>query len=67
MFKKVNARERIVGWYHTGPRLKANDMAIHELIQKSMPAGHDATLGKLFNKHIHFKKSIFQIKYLEAL
>merc|ERR1712106_636463 len=44
MFKKVNARERIVGWYHTGPRLKANDMAIHELIQKSMPAGHDATL-----------------------
>ena len=46
MFKKVNARERIVGWYHTGPRLKANDMAIHELIQKSMPAGHDATLGE---------------------
>ena len=64
MFKKVNARERIVGWYHTGPRLKANDMAIHELIQKSMPAGHDATLGKLFNKHKHFKKSIFQTKYL---
>ena len=48
MFKKVNARERIVGWYHTGPRLKANDMAIHELIQKSMPQGHDATLGKIF-------------------
>ena len=47
MFKKVNARERIVGWYHTGPRLKANDMAIHELIQKSMPQGHDATLGKI--------------------
>jgi 26S proteasome regulatory subunit N8 len=21
MFKKVNARERIVGWYHTGPKL----------------------------------------------
>ena len=47
MFKKVNARERIVGWYHTGPRLKANDMAIHELIQKSMPQGHDATLGMI--------------------
>jgi 26S proteasome regulatory subunit N8 len=44
MFKKVNARERIVGWYHTGPKLKANDMKIHELIQKHMPAGHDATL-----------------------
>jgi len=46
MFKKVNARERIVGWYHTGPRLKSNDLFIHELIQKSMPAGHDATLGR---------------------
>ena len=49
MFKKVNARERIVGWYHTGPRLKANDMAIHELIQKSMPQGHDATLGQFLS------------------
>lgn len=52
MFKKVNARERIVGWYHTGPRLKANDMAIHELIQKSMPQGHDATLGKILDHFI---------------
>ena len=53
MFKKVNARERIVGWYHTGPRLKANDMAIHELIQKSMPQGHDATLGKINHQFGH--------------
>jgi len=44
MFKKVNARERIVGWYHTGPKLKNNDQKIQELIQKHMPAGHDATL-----------------------
>ena len=27
MFKKVNARERIVGWYHTGPKL-------HRVIEK---------------------------------
>jgi 26S proteasome regulatory subunit N8 len=44
MFKKVNARERIVGWYHTGPKSKNNDLRIHELIQRHMPAGHDATL-----------------------
>ena len=28
------ARERIVGWYHTGPKLHPNDIAIHELIGK---------------------------------
>jgi len=44
MFKKVNARERIVGWYHTGPKLRSNDLKIQELIQKHMPAGHDSTL-----------------------
>lgn len=34
MFKKVNAKERIVGWYHTGPKLHQNDIAINELIRK---------------------------------
>jgi len=34
MFKKVNARERVVGWYHTGPKLHPNDIAINELIRK---------------------------------
>ncbi|RNA01391.1 26S proteasome non-ATPase regulatory subunit 7-like [Brachionus plicatilis] len=33
MFKKVNAREKIVGWYHTGPRLHRNDIAINDLIK----------------------------------
>ena len=28
------AREHIVGWYHTGPKLHPNDIAIHELINK---------------------------------
>ena len=28
------AREHIVGWYHTGPKLHPNDIAIHELIGK---------------------------------
>lgn len=34
MFKKVNAREKIVGWYHTGPKLHVNDIAINELVRK---------------------------------
>eukprot|EP00128_Syssomonas_multiformis_P015189 Colp12_sorted_trinity150504_noHs@639 len=37
MFKKVNARERIVGWYHTGPKLRANDLAINEVIRRFIP------------------------------
>jgi hypothetical protein len=32
MFKKVNARERIVGWYHTGPKLHQNDIKINDLV-----------------------------------
>ncbi|KAK2075724.1 26S proteasome non-ATPase regulatory subunit 7 B [Prototheca wickerhamii] len=31
MFKKVNARERIIGWYHTGPRLRESDLDIQAL------------------------------------
>ncbi|XP_067651416.1 26S proteasome non-ATPase regulatory subunit 7-like [Haliotis asinina] len=37
MFKKVNAREKIVGWYHTGPKLHPNDVAINELIRRYNP------------------------------
>ena len=35
MFKKVNARERIVGWYHTGPKLHQNDIRINDLVNNS--------------------------------
>jgi len=31
MFKRVNAREKIVGWYSTGPKLRKNDIDIHKL------------------------------------
>ncbi|KAI0797528.1 maintenance of mitochondrial structure and function-domain-containing protein [Abortiporus biennis] len=34
MFKKVNARERMIGWYHTGPKLRASDLEINELLKK---------------------------------
>jgi len=34
MFKKVNAREKVVGWYHTGPKLHQNDVKINELVRR---------------------------------
>lgn len=34
MFKKVNSREKIIGWYHTGPKLDQNDIAINDLVRK---------------------------------
>lgn len=34
MFKKVNSKERVVGWYHTGPKLHQSDIAINDLIRK---------------------------------
>lgn len=37
MFKKVNAREKIVGWYHSGPKLNQNDVAINELMRRYCP------------------------------
>ncbi|KAJ1524027.1 hypothetical protein ONE63_010568 [Megalurothrips usitatus] len=37
MFKKVNAREKVVGWYHTGPKLHQNDVAINELVRRYCP------------------------------
>jgi len=38
MFKKVNAREKIVGWYHTGPKLQPNDVIINDLMRKYSPS-----------------------------
>jgi len=34
MFKKVNARERMIGWYHTGPKLRASDHEINDLFKQ---------------------------------
>jgi len=34
LFLSILARERIVGWYHTGPKLHKNDIAINELIKQ---------------------------------
>merc|ERR1712002_47084 len=37
MFRKVNAKERIVGWYHTGPKLHQNDILINDKIRNYCP------------------------------
>lgn len=37
MFRKVNATERIVGWYHTGPKLRSGDVKINEVIRRFVP------------------------------
>lgn len=34
MFKKVNAKEKIVGWYSSGPKIKSNDIQINELFRR---------------------------------
>ncbi|WFD27673.1 proteasome regulatory particle subunit [Malassezia nana] len=37
MFKKVNARERFVGWYHTGPKLRSSDLEINHMMKRFTP------------------------------
>ncbi|XP_063933653.1 26S proteasome non-ATPase regulatory subunit 7-like [Zophobas morio] len=36
MFRKINAREKLVGWYHTGSSLRQNDLEINELFKRFM-------------------------------
>ncbi|CAI0412253.1 unnamed protein product [Linum tenue] len=37
MFKRINAKEHVVGWYSTGPKLKENDLDIHCLFSDYVP------------------------------
>ncbi|KTW29580.1 proteasome regulatory particle lid subunit RPN8 [Pneumocystis jirovecii RU7] len=37
MFKKINVREKMIGWYHTGPKLRSSDIEINELFKKYIP------------------------------
>lgn len=37
MFKKVNAKEKLIGWYHSGPKLRASDLEINELFKRYTP------------------------------
>ena len=38
MFRKVNAKERVVGFYSTGPQIRPNDFGIHEIVQRFVPS-----------------------------
>ena len=33
-FVDLSAKEHIVGWYSTGPKLRENDLDIHQLFHK---------------------------------
>jgi 26S proteasome regulatory subunit N8 len=37
MFYKVAAKEKVIGWYHTGPKLSKNDIAINEQLKRFCP------------------------------
>ncbi|KAJ3294111.1 proteasome regulatory particle subunit [Rhizoclosmatium sp. JEL0117] len=37
MCKKVNAKEKMVGWYHSGPKLRPSDLEINELFKRYIP------------------------------
>jgi 26S proteasome regulatory subunit N8 len=34
MFKKINAKEKVLGWYSTGPKIRPADLAVHELVRR---------------------------------
>ncbi|ORY78606.1 maintenance of mitochondrial structure and function-domain-containing protein [Protomyces lactucae-debilis] len=37
MYRKINAKEKMIGWYHSGPKLKSSDLAISELFKRWIP------------------------------
>jgi len=37
MFKKVNASEKLVGWYSTGPKIRAGDLNVDQLVRRYTP------------------------------
>lgn len=39
MFRKVNAKERVVGFYSTGPQIRSNDLRIFDIVQRFLPEG----------------------------
>jgi 26S proteasome regulatory subunit N8 len=39
MFRKVHAKERVVGFYSTGPSIRPNDLRIFDLVKRFVPAG----------------------------
>lgn len=38
MFRKINAKEKLVGWYHSGPKLRQSDLKINDIVFKKFVA-----------------------------
>lgn len=34
MMRKINSKEKIIGWYSTGPDIKKNDIEINDILRK---------------------------------
>mgnify|MGYP003905828309 FL=1 len=34
MMRKINSREKIIGWYSTGPDIKESDIQINEILRR---------------------------------
>ena len=34
MMRRINGREKIIGWYSTGPDIRKSDIAINEIIRR---------------------------------
>ncbi|KAJ1918249.1 proteasome regulatory particle subunit [Mycoemilia scoparia] len=37
MFRKINVKEKVVGWYHSGPKLRESDLQINDVFKKYVP------------------------------
>ena len=38
MFRKVNIKERVVGFYSTGPQIRSNDLRIYDIVSRALPS-----------------------------
>lgn len=51
MFKKINAKEVVVGWYTTGQMPKQHDLQIHHLFSKYMQEGKEGVVVIIDPEH----------------
>lgn len=35
MMRRINSKERIMGWYSSGPRIRKNDIQLNEIIRRN--------------------------------
>jgi len=37
LYRKVNSKERVIGFYSTGPQIRPNDLRIHNIVKRFLP------------------------------